>query len=435
MKPFAVVRFRGGEESVEVVSTSWICEDKGSCKWPPKNLNNDKITRLIMSLSKPTPEFDIYLVTVMHEYDKYQNARKASKVAEDFSDLDTAAGETDLEGPRKKRKTKYLYDSEESYDESPQIKKKRTNKTKHVSSDEENEILNSEKMKKSVRVLLNDTKYNPKGNLEKSSCHTKASTSKTSSFTSFSERDNMSSIGTDVTQTIFHLSGNECSTVKFGTENTLHDNSNIVDLLSVNEKNVGVSKKESSNRTSLRTLQDVDSGISDKTCPTIDCNKCEILLKTIIEQIEEINGKFDYVCMSLARVHRKLTPEDSVSIKPKDLPILPLKDEEAFYAFDNFLKNDDNFLSTVDYFVVLMPTGKNEEVPIGNLLSKIFSNSLARIINYSGSGSVKIKLQGTNILTVIECAVVKKFPTYNVTELHSKILRWFSTSNQRKINT
>lgn len=51
--------------------------------------------------------------------------------------------------------------------------------------------------------------------------------------------------------------------------------------------------------------------------------------------------------MSLARVHRKLTPEDSVSIKPKDLPILPLKDEEAFYAFDNFLKNDDNFLSTV----------------------------------------------------------------------------------------
>lgn len=57
----------------------------------------------------------------------------------------------------------------------------------------------------------------------------------------------------------------------------------------------------------------------------------------------------------------------------------------------------------VDYFVVLMSTGKNEEVPIGNLLSKIFSNSLARIINYSDSGSVKIKLQGTNILTVIEC--------------------------------
>ncbi|XP_071574805.1 uncharacterized protein [Temnothorax nylanderi] len=86
-------------------------------------------------------------------------------------------------------------------------------------------------------------------------------------------------------------------------------------------------------------------------------------------------------------------------------------------------------LFIVDYFVILMPTGKNEAVPIGKLLSKIFSNSLARIINYSGSGSVKIKLQGTNILIVIECAVVKKFPAYNVTELHSKILRWFSTNN------
>jgi len=40
-------------------------------------------------------------------------------------------------------------------------------------------------------------------------------------------------------------------------------------------------------------------------------------------------------------------PEDSAPIKPKDLPNLPLKNEEAFYAFDNFLKNDDNFLATV----------------------------------------------------------------------------------------
>lgn len=65
---YAVVRFRGGEESVEVVPTSWICEDQVSCKWPPKTFNNEKIRRLIMSLSKPTPEFDIYPVTVMHEY-------------------------------------------------------------------------------------------------------------------------------------------------------------------------------------------------------------------------------------------------------------------------------------------------------------------------------------------------------------------------------
>jgi len=51
-----------------------------------------------------------------------------------------------------------------------------------------------------------------------------------------------------------------------------------------------------------------------------------------------------------------------------------------------------------------MPTRKGDEaILIGKLLAKIFSNSLARIINYSDSRSVKLKLQNTNILTVIEC--------------------------------
>lgn len=50
-----------------------------------------------------------------------------------------------------------------------------------------------------------------------------------------------------------------------------------------------------------------------------------------------------------------------------------------------------------------MPTGKEEAIPVGKILAKIFLNSLARIINYSGSGSVKIKLQDTNILTAIQC--------------------------------
>lgn len=71
------------------------------------------------------------------------------------------------------------------------------------------------------------------------------------------------------------------------------------------------------------------------------------MLKVLIEQIEEISGKLDHVNMSLTRVYAKLLPENSAPIKPKGLPNLPHKNEEAFYAFDNFLKNDDNFLVTV----------------------------------------------------------------------------------------
>lgn len=67
----------------------------------------------------------------------------------------------------------------------------------------------------------------------------------------------------------------------------------------------------------------------------------------MVEQMEEMSGKLDHICMLLARVCRKLASEDSTPIKPKDLPTLPLKNEEAFYAFNEFLKNVENFLSNV----------------------------------------------------------------------------------------
>lgn len=126
-------------------------------------------------------------------------------------------------------------------------------------------------------------------------------------------------------------------------------------------------------------------------------------MKVVIEQNEKIKGKLDQVNTSLVRVYKKLDPEDPAPIKPKGLPDLPLKDEQAFYEFEQFLKND-NFLFTIDYLILMMPmpTRRTEEtVPVGKLLAKIFSNSLARIVNYSGSGSVKVKLQDTNILTVL----------------------------------
>lgn len=167
------------------------------------------------------------------------------------------------------------------------------------------------------------------------------------------------------------------------------------------------------------------------------CENCTVLLKVVIEQNEKIKGKLDQVNTSLVRVYKKLDPEDPAPIKPKGLPDLPLKDEQAFYEFEQFLKND-NFLFTIDYLILMMPmpTRRTEEtVPVGKLLAKIFSNSLARIVNYSGSGSVKVKLQDTNILTVIELsAIIKKIPSCDITEVQSKIMRWFSTSNQRKMN-
>lgn len=88
----------------------------------------------------------------------YRNARKASKLTKDYSDLDTGAGETDLEKPRKKRKTKRFYDSDESVDKPSKIIK-RGDKIIYSDSEEDNEILNAENIKQSVRALVKETQY------------------------------------------------------------------------------------------------------------------------------------------------------------------------------------------------------------------------------------------------------------------------------------
>jgi len=92
--------------------------------------------------------------------DKYHNARKACKLAEDDSNLDTAAGETDLERPRKKRKTKRLYDSEESNDEPPQVMKKKSNRIINSDSDED-EKSNAQKLKDTIRTLIQQKRNSP----------------------------------------------------------------------------------------------------------------------------------------------------------------------------------------------------------------------------------------------------------------------------------
>ncbi|XP_067211927.1 uncharacterized protein [Linepithema humile] len=409
--PYVVVKFNGEEETVAVVPFSCISEDKLSCKWPPKKFSTEKITRLIMGLSKPTSEFNNYPVTVMYAYDKYHSARRACKLAEDNSNLDTAAGETDLEGPRKKQVSNqnltYLFRNEvDSAIDSSAI---------------DSSEIDSSVVTKDIALSTDSLSINS---------------------SSISDRDEFSNTSVLTQNTLFENDSNDGIILpKAGILKTDCDTSKKT-----------LCAKTLLSQTSIPTMNgQLFIFVYYMNAIFLNCNsfnyhflknynnldkKCEILLQVLIEQIEEVSGKLDHVNMSLTRVYAKLLPEDPAPIKPKDLPNLPLKNEEAFYAFDNFLKNDDNFLATIDYFVLLMPTGKTKEtIPVGKLLAKIFSNSLARIVNYSGSGSVKIKLQDTNILTAIQCAIVKKIPSCNITHVQSKISRWFSTSNQRKMNT
>lgn len=45
----------------------------------------------------------------------------------------------------------------------------------------------------------------------------------------------------------------------------------------------------------------------------------------------------------------------------------------------------------------------DEYTAVGRILPKVITNSLARMINYAGSGSVKLKFQNTKLHEVIIC--------------------------------
>ncbi|XP_067203888.1 transcriptional regulator ATRX homolog isoform X2 [Linepithema humile] len=339
-------------------------KDKLSCKWPPKKFSTEKITRLIMGLSKPTSEFNNYPVTVMYAYDKYHSARRACKLAEDNSNLDTAAGETDLEGPRKKRKTKRLYDPEES-DESPQVIKKKLSRITNSDSDED-EISNVQKIKETVRTLVqkkknysalqHQTSFLPLKHSSKNRI-VKLAKQPTNTNVSCSQVSN---------QNLTYLFRNEVdSAIDSSAIDSSEIDSSVVtknialstDSLSINSSSIS-DRDEFSNTSVLtqNTLFENDSNdgiilpkagilktdcntskktlcaktlLSQTSIPTMNDKKCEILLQVLIEQIEEVSGKLDHVNMSLTRVYAKLLPEDPAPIKPKDLPNLPLKNEEA----------------------------------------------------------------------------------------------------------
>ncbi|CAL1680968.1 unnamed protein product [Lasius platythorax] len=150
-----------------------------------------------------------------------------------------------------------------------------------------------------------------------------------------------------------------------------------------------------------------------------------VVLQILVDRQEELNGKIEHVILMLHRIHRKLAPEEEKIIKPKGLPAPPLNDEDAFLEVQKFLISDDNFYPAVDYFCTLMKVDEqtDEYTAVGRILPKLITNSLARMINYAGSGSVKLKFENTKLHEAINCAALKIFPDSNLIQAERKMSR------------
>ncbi|XP_011858257.1 PREDICTED: uncharacterized protein LOC105555825 [Vollenhovia emeryi] len=110
-----------------------------------------------------------------------------------------------------------------------------------------------------------------------------------------------------------------------------------------------------------------DAILSPKTDVTLQSHKSSLptliknvdpyvaaVLKTLAERQEEQNGKIDNVILMLNRIYRKLAPEEENVVQPKNLPTLPLNNEDAFLEIQTFLMSDDNFYPVVSILASLI---------------------------------------------------------------------------------
>ncbi|XP_018374683.1 PREDICTED: uncharacterized protein LOC108768660 [Trachymyrmex cornetzi] len=394
-KKYAVVKFlplkNMEEETVAVVPSSWIDYEFDICKWPPKKYQSDKINRWVMSLTEPKHDFEDMPIQIMYEYSTYAKARKASIKAEEDSAIDTAAGETDIDKPRKRHKpAKYITSSDNSDNDFDQMKSKNQKYSEKYSivndSSDEEAVPTAEDIRNKVKTLLDNKQlsssqdgYENPSSLEATSLQNKSPPYESLPWISC---------------------GKSTTSLNDTVKDTASSSKTVI--------------LQSNHKSSLPSLM--------KNVRTHSDPHVTAVLKTVVDRQEKMNGKIDHVILMLNRIYRKVAPEEEKIIKPRNLPTLPLNNEDSFLEIQKFLLSDDNFYPVVDYFVKLMKVNEqtDEYAAVGRLLPKVISNSLARMVNYSGSGD-KLKFENTKLHEAISCAVLNAFPKSNLTKTEKKL--------------
>ncbi|XP_024880274.1 uncharacterized protein LOC112460059 [Temnothorax curvispinosus] len=165
---------------------------------------------------------------------------------------------------------------------------------------------------------------------------------------------------------------------------------------------------------------------SDNTDAAIKIIKTELL--------QEISSKLDFVMMNTTKILTYLAPEESLLLRPDNLPALPLKSVDEYDKFEEFLNDGTNFSTVVQYFAGRMVSQGSDWQSAVYLVSKLLiSNKLARAISWVGTKDTKIALANSKIMDAVSCAVLKNHPKSDLKLVKLKIQRWLYTGNQRKI--
>lgn len=73
--------------------------------------------------------------------------------------------------------------------------------------------------------------------------------------------------------------------------------------------------------------------------------------------LRDVSSKLDILLIQLGRILNEIFPGETVLERPENCPPLPLRDEESFELFNEFLKDKNaysQFVSSTKLFLVLL---------------------------------------------------------------------------------
>ncbi|KAK3918595.1 hypothetical protein KUF71_007842 [Frankliniella fusca] len=194
-------------------------------------------------------------------------------------------------------------------------------------------------------------------------------------------------------------------------------------------------RSSDSSESSIRNFLDPASLRPHSNFPTTSGGSMTVQsshLEKLYEQGETTKRMLRQILINQRRILSFVVPEDQMTANDFDsLPALPLKSEEEFDNFEEYLTIKAQKREVVKFMTSLYKENWNEAKFVNQVLREMISNSLARVISWEGTEGTKIPFKPTRLNNAIRLAVLKLFDKSDLLQAENKIQRWFCTSSQR----
>ncbi|CAL8143465.1 unnamed protein product [Orchesella dallaii] len=388
MLPFSVVVF-SQEDTIEVISSSWLNDGKTETYWP--STVGNRLKKLVTTHANPLSEVKVkwgkYSCRILKSYDSFEAARKGCKKAEDneTSNIET----TDVDTPIRSRKVKQKF-------RTPSLP------------------IGATKVKKNLK---------PKAPSPSSS-----DTSDSSLELIDESPTNLRDLDTGYTPFLQQLAD-----TSFGHPEDLYDNNNASSSTSDNSQIPLVTDRI--NQTGEQIVYAVE-GVQ----PTISdvMNVLKEVQIAVGHQKEEAQRLQNFVITQMVLVKEKLNEilARTITTQSETLEVcrigIPVKTLDELNSLQSFLLSDDNFMKLSKQLSVL--GGGTPSKITHHILNEIISTEVALVISFTGKGTkAQAGLRKTPVINLLYETVRRTKGGVSTTnkEINEFVKVWLKNASDR----